>query len=479
MTQTLDRLFDHAETQPDAVAVVDGGQAITYAQFTKNLCQFIEALKRFDLTKGDMVAVEWFRLYPHWLFLLACEALGYRCLSFGRDDMESVELFLRDRAKLVIASSPIIDVKEENIFLFTAEEFSRITQAEINYQKPVSILGPYDPMRLQCSSGTTGKPKFMERNLVLHNFRINQLQEKDQYRKDSRLLLAYNFAVQANYGRATACLEAGGCIIHPESQSVIENLIKYSATHVTLLPTTLRQLLDLLPKNFIRPKGFTLSTFGGRIPANLKQQAIEKLADKIVESYGTNETGSICTMIDGELGYILPNVEVEVVDDHDQPVLNQTGRIRIRGQGLVDGYLDDPVNTAEKFKEDWFYPGDVGLKPDEQHLRLQGRADDLINIGGVKKLIPELEEFIRPKIHAEDFCICETKSHKNEQLIWLCIVPTKHTDIDEIKAIVAPLTQNALGQIILKSVNKIPRTSTNKIKRQELAEFLSKENIQN
>ena len=37
---------------------------------------------------------------------------------------------------------------------------------------------------------------------------------------------------------------------------------------------------------------------------------------------------------------------------------------------------------ARMFRDGWFYPGDIGLMLGPRSLKLLGRADDLINIGG-------------------------------------------------------------------------------------------------
>lgn len=473
MTQTLDRLFAHAQNQPNKVAVIDGEDAFTYDDFAQQLCRFSTKLKEFNLAKGDIVAVEWFRMYPHWLFLLVCEIHGFRSLSFGREDLDNINDILKTHATLVIASAPIEGVSIDKTYLFSSDEYHHINQITPTDTKPISILNPTDPMRLQCSSGTTGSPKFMERSLALHNFRTSQFQDKEIYTEQSRLLLAYTFAVQAVYGRATACLEAGGTIIHPSNLPLENYLIKYQATHTALLPSTLRQLLSFLPDTFQKPQSFTLSTFGGAIPQIMRDMTSNRLTDNIIESYGTNETGSICTMKDNGIGEILPDVEVEIVDDANTSIMNQTGKIRIRGKGLVQGYLFDTDRHADKFKDGWFYPGDVGLKPDKNHLKLQGRLDDLINIGGIKRSLIELEDYIRPNIKADDFCLCETIDAHEIQTIWLCIVPNAQTNTKEIHDIAQPIIQNSLGNIILKALPKIPRSSTQKVKRQELAALLS------
>ena len=54
---------------------------------------------------------------------------------------------------------------------------------------------------------------------------------------------------------------------------------------------------------------------------------------------------------------------MEVVDDDDTPLpCGELGRVRVlrRGSGPAE-YLDDPKTTARHFRDDWFYPGDLGV----------------------------------------------------------------------------------------------------------------------
>lgn len=49
------------------------------------------------------------------------------------------------------------------------------------------------------------------------------------------------------------------------------------------------------------------------------------------------------------------------------------GEIRLRAPGMASTYFDNPEESARRFRDGWFYPGDMGyLRPDGQ-LVVQGR----------------------------------------------------------------------------------------------------------
>ncbi|MEF9606000.1 AMP-binding protein, partial [Paracoccus sp. PXZ] len=52
--------------------------------------------------------------------------------------------------------------------------------------------------------------------------------------------------------------------------------------------------------------------------------------------------------------------------------------------GLFLGYLDQPEETAARFRGDWFLTGDLAEATPEGAIRTLGRADDMMNAGGFR-----------------------------------------------------------------------------------------------
>ena len=63
--------------------------------------------------------------------------------------------------------------------------------------------------------------------------------------------------------------------------------------------------------------------------------------------------------------------------DHQPLESGETGLIRVRAQPMVTGYLGNPGATAERFRDGWFYPMDVGFLDESGQLNLTGRSDDV------------------------------------------------------------------------------------------------------
>jgi len=62
--------------------------------------------------------------------------------------------------------------------------------------------------------------------------------------------------------------------------------------------------------------------------------------------------------------------------------------------GMATGYVDNPSQTAQRFRDGWFYPGDVGTLRGDGQLIVQGRRDDMIVLNGLNIFPAEIERVL-------------------------------------------------------------------------------------
>ena len=80
-----------------------------------------------------------------------------------------------------------------------------------------------------------------------------------------------------------------------------------------------------------------------------------------------------------------PVCPVEIVDDEGRLLsVGKEGRIRVKSDTMVWPFSGSMFETEDGKGDGWFYPGDIGRLDDDGLLIVTGRADEVINAGGIK-----------------------------------------------------------------------------------------------
>lgn len=123
----------------------------------------------------------------------------------------------------------------------------------------------------------------------------------------------------------------------------------------------------------------------------------------MVEGWGMSETCAIgtnnpvnATTFSGTIGLPLPSVEIAIKDDdgNDLPI-GAAGEICIRGPNVMQGYYNQPQETAKAFTADGYLrTGDIGVMDENGYTKLIDRKKDMILISGFNVYPNELENVI-------------------------------------------------------------------------------------
>jgi acyl-coenzyme A synthetase/AMP-(fatty) acid ligase len=476
---TADYIAFHAAERPDAVAVVDCGREISYAQFHRDLGRFVRAVAELGLERGDSAAIGWGELYPHWLLQLACEYLGIAAATFVPNEGAAGARLLQT-VDLVLSEVRPPEVPAERHRALTQQWLAGVfarADAEMPEAAPKS---PDDPMRILRTSGTTGEPK----RLLLTRRMFESIVERWIWSmgltRASRTLVTMPFTVTGAYMLSTAVIRTGGTVLYlgPEMGAAAALMgPARGLTHLRVTPLELKLILDALPPDFAKPAELTLCTVGAPLAAPLREKALARLASEVIVSYACNEIPYVAvTRSSGSEGIstVYPWVEAEVVDERGTPLPQGTiGLVRLRADAMATGYLDDPETTARKFRDGWFYPGDMGILHAPKRLQIVGREDELLNLGGIKVAPSALEAWVLKHATVGDIGVCTARNAEGVEEICVAVANPGHGDAELLARVTRAFENHHIGRFHVVKVPRIPRNANGKIERNRLEEIVA------
>lgn len=239
-------------------------------------------------------------------------------------------------------------------------------------------------------------------------------------------------------------------------------------TATFLVPASLRILLQLSRKRLeaLADKIDFIET--GAAP--MMQSDMEDLCrvlprTRLYNTYASTETGIISTYnfndgrcLAGCLGRPMK---------HSRIVIGEGGQIQCQGPTLMTGYLGDESLTATVLHDDTLFTADCGRIDEDGCLRLQGRNDDTINVGGYKVNPVEVEGAASAFPGIAD-CICIAMQHPVLGPVLKLLVQME-TGIELQKR---PLVQHLLTRLdrykvpqFYEAVPRIERTYNGKLNR--------------
>jgi O-succinylbenzoic acid--CoA ligase len=167
-------------------------------------------------------------------------------------------------------------------------------------------------------------------------------------------------------------------------------------------------------------------------------------------------------------GRPLPGIQVAI----DAP-LGAPGRIRLRGPMLATGQLDpSPEDTARFTADGWFVTDDVGRLTDDGTLEVLGRADAVINTGGVKVDPVAVEALLRAHPAVADAVVLGVPDAEwGERVVAVVAAeaPGSQPTLDALRAAVSAVLPSSHAPRELRLVESIVRDQMGKISAAERA----------
>jgi cyclohexanecarboxylate-CoA ligase len=269
---------------------------------------------------------------------------------------------------------------------------------------------PDDICQLLFTSGTTGEPKGVQHPHRTLGLATAMHVAQSGLTSEDRIYIPSPLAHQTGflYGMLLAFRLGAPQVIQPvwDGRAALEQAFGAAgATFVQCATPFLTDLVDLVEAGAPAPESLRIFVpTGAAVPRALAQRAATVLGTAILGAFGTSETclGALSSPSDdpaaayGHDGRALAGISIRIVDDEGTELPADTeGNFELSSPTMFDGYLDRPDLTDDVFTPDgWYRTGDLAKVDANGFLSITGRVKDVINRGGEKIPVVEIENLL-------------------------------------------------------------------------------------
>jgi 2-furoate---CoA ligase len=449
-----------AEREPDAEALVDEEEGLTFAQLRERASRVASGLVRRDVARGDRVACvltnerETVELY--W----ACQWLGAVFVPLShRVSQDDLEYCIEDCGARVVIRDPA-EVRD----LFAADDHPGALDLE---DRETSIQ--------LYTSGTTGRPKGVPRShraeragglsqVVHHGLRPG-------HRTLGVMPLYHTMGIHS----LLAASLVGGCFVaQPEwdAETALRLIQEERITSLYLAPTLYYDLVH-------HPRFADFDTSSVRAVAYAGAPMTSALAEKVaaafdpevfVNHYGSTEIYTFSVQRDqrakpGCAGRAALNARLRLDPPGEGEIL-----CHMSSDEAFTGYWNRPDADEKAIRDGWYHTGDVGRIDEDGDLWVVGRVDDMVISGGENIHPVEVEDVLARAPGVREIAVIGAPDDRLGQRVVACVVADDGVTAEQLDAFC--LASDRLARFKrpreYRFVSELPKSPSGKILRRML-----------
>ncbi len=338
------------------------------------------------------------------------------------------------------------------------------------------------------TSGSTGVPKAAvhlhhDMTCCVESYARGTLNitEEDRLFSASKLFFAY--------GLGNSCyfpLALGASVVllaeRPLPATVFETIHKYRPTVFFGVPTLYSSMLQVpdAEKNYDLSSLRCCVSAGEAMPAEIFRRWKEKFGIEIADGLGSTEMLHIFIsnrpgeIRPGSSGRVLSGFQARLVDDRGKDVADgETGTLWVKGDSAAAYYYRHHEKTKQAMLGEWFNTNDKYMRDADGFYFYQGRADDMLKVGGIWVSPIEIEEAVLAHSavsevavvgKADDAGLIKPKAY--------VVLKRGCNPSDQLKDDLKSLVKNRIASYKyprwIDFVPELPKTATGKVQRHKL-----------
>ncbi|XP_016355391.1 medium-chain acyl-CoA ligase ACSF2, mitochondrial [Sinocyclocheilus anshuiensis] len=539
MSSTVDQCLQRTvERYPDREALVfmQDGMRKTFAQFYQDVEQTAAGLLAVGLKRGDRLGIWGPNIYEWILMQFATAKAGIILVSVNPAyQLQEAEFALRKvQCNAVVCPTQFKTQKYCDMLRQLFPEMERASPGGIKssrlpdlhtvivtdsqqpgafHLKDVMQAGSSqylqqlqdlqknfscdDPINIQFTSGTTGKPKgaTLSHHNIVNNAYFIGMRTGYNWRKNVRICLPVPmYHCFGSVGGGMVMAVHGITLVFPSTgYDGHANLVAIEKEKCTFVYGTPTMFIDMLSQPDLAK--IDLSSVEGGISAGspCPPEVIRKVINimgikEMMIGYGTTENSPVtfCGFpIDSAerktetIGCICPHTEAKVVNPTTGEIvpLGAQGELMIRGYCVMLEYWNDDEKTQECISKDrWYKTGDIASLDGYGYCKIEGRIKDLIIRGGENIYPAEIEQFLHTHPKIQEAQVVGVKDERMGEEVCACIrIKTgQECTAEEIKAYCKGKIAYYKVPRYITFVQGYPLTVTGKIQKHKLREQAEK-----
>ena len=309
-------------------------------------------------------------------------------------------------------------------------------------------LAADDVAMIGYTSGSTGKPKgVILSHGGIYTMLVFNFIAMGYTRQAVRAYVTNAWGINSN----TMCINIvngmGTVLNNHDARNFHELVEKYQVTQVTLIPTMLRRLIDVVKAGNADVSSLRQVAYGS-MPATpaLVREAWETLGCALVNAYGASESSGPVVILDNQdherafsgephllrsAGRAQPGVDIEIRDEEGNLLpTGQVGLVWMSGETLMKGYLNLPELTADTLKDGRLKTGDFGHVDDEGYLYLGERKHNMIVTGGFNVYPNAVENALAEHPAVSEVAVVGVAHPEWGEAVVAAIAPRASVEID-------------------------------------------------
>lgn len=477
--------------------------------------RFASLLHQFKVKKGDKVIIKG-QNRPEWVVAyLGCLLQGAVVVPLDINSSTDFEKKVQEKIKAKVKVHPSSEKKFPGLISIIIEDIEERLSSIPPLESPDMSVSSDDLAQIVFTSGTTAVPKGVM--ITYSNIESNLKSVKlvmERWRKFFRLM--WNLKILSvvplshMYGQLIGIyipMMICGSVVFMSSISprdIVKAVKEERIWILGTLPKVLELLRDYIVKNldlgnrkferkynifkkikwplrFLAFLNIHLK-IGWRLVAMIVGGAafdrnIDEfwrcIAYTIFQGYGLTETAPLITLADpaqtgaGSIGKVLDGQKIRLVDSE----------IYVRGNNVSPGYYENPQLTEEAFSKGWFKTGDLAEIGEDGNLYFKGRKDTVVvRADGINIYPEDIESVLKANSLVKDCVVLGLGYGSNLEIHAVLMLEDKYSGSPENIIKEANRKLNVYQHINSCSIwdgDDFPRTSTEKIKRDEVAKAVS------